>query len=112
MSITLVKKIKLDGNPCPKSANVLEHLEQLGLLEQIDAIIAADEREPSSKGFAMALQHKVKAAPFFIVNNDDGSTRVYTAYYRFLKEVFHQEVSLSQELSEIMAQHADLDFII
>jgi hypothetical protein len=112
MNITLVKKIKRDGNPCPESAKVLEHLEQLGLLEQIDAIIVADERQPSSQGFALALQHKVEAAPFFIVNNDEGSTHVYTVYYRFLKEVFNLQVPLSQEIDEIMVQYPDLDFVI
>lgn len=112
MNITLVKKIKLDGNPCLKSANVLEHLEKLGLLDRIDKIIVADEREQSTEGFALALQHKIETAPFFIVNNDDGSSRVYKAYYRFLKEVFHQDFSESKEISEIIAQHLDLiDFI-
>ncbi|QHG21100.1 hypothetical protein [Nostoc sp. ATCC 53789] len=111
MNITLVKKIKLDGNPCHRSANVLEHLEKLGLLERIDKIIAADEREQYSEGFVLALKHKVEVAPFFIINNADGSSRVYKAYYHFLKEIFHQEVSESEEISEIMSQHSDLDFI-
>ncbi|MHC5779914.1 hypothetical protein, partial [Nostoc sp.] len=101
MNITLVKKIKLDGTPCPKSANVLEHLEKLGLLDRIDKIVAADEREQFSEGFILALKHKVESAPFFIVNNDDGSSRIYKAYYRFLKEVFHQEVSASTEILEM-----------
>lgn len=111
MNITLVKKVKLDGTPCPKSANVLEHLEKLGLLDSIDKIVAADEGEQLSEGFILALQHKVEAAPFFIVNNDDGSSRIYKAYYRFLKEVFHQEVPGNKEILEIMDQNLDLDFI-
>ncbi|MBD2244378.1 hypothetical protein [Nostoc sp. FACHB-888] len=111
MNITLVKKIKLDGTPCPKSANVLEDLEKLGLLDRIDEIVAVDEREQLSKGFILALKYKVEAAPFFIVNNDDGSSHVYKAYYRFLKEVFHQEVSASKEILEMIDQNLDLDFI-
>lgn len=110
MHITLIKKIKIDGNDCPKSAKVLKELKELGLIDQINEIIAADEREPSSEGFALALKHNVEAAPFFIVS-DDGSTRVYTAYHKFLKEVFDREVSESDEISEIMAQNPDLDFI-
>jgi hypothetical protein len=111
MKITIVKKIKADGSPCRKSANVLEKLEKSGLIARIDQVVVADEREPSSEGLALALQHKVDAAPFFIVNNDDGSTRVYTAYFRFLEEVFDQKLSESEEISEIMAQNPDLDFI-
>ena len=111
MHIKIIKKITLDGNDCPKSAKVLKELKELGLIEQIDEIIAADEREPSSEGFALALKHNVEAAPFFIVADDDGSTRVYTAYHQFLKEIFNQQVSESDEISEIMAQNPDLDFI-
>ena len=110
MHIKIIKKITLDGNDCPKSAKVLKELNELGLIDRIDEVIAADEREPSSEGFALALKHNVEAAPFFIVT-DDGSTRVYTAYHKFLKEIFNQEVSESDEISEIMAQNPDLDFI-
>ena len=111
MKITIVKKIKADGSPCRKSADVLEKLEKSGLIARIDQVVVADEREPSSEGLALALKHKVDAAPFFIVNNDDGSIRVYTAYFRFLEEVFDQKLSESEEISEIMAQNPDLDFI-
>ncbi|MBE9126300.1 MULTISPECIES: hypothetical protein [unclassified Coleofasciculus] len=111
MKITMVKKIKADGNPCCKSANVLGKLEKSGLIEHIDRVVAADEREPFSDGLALALKHAVDAAPFFIVENDDGSSRVYTAYFRFLQEVFDQAVSESEELSELMALNPELDFI-
>ena len=111
MHIILIKKIKIDGDDCPKSAKVLKELKELGLIKQIDEIIAADEREPSSEGFTLASKHNVEAAPFFIVTGDDGSERVYTAYHKFLKEVFNREVSESEEISEIMAQNPDLDFI-
>lgn len=111
MKITIVKKIKADGSPCRKSANVLKKLEKSGLIDRIDQVVVADEREPSSEGLVLALKHKVNAAPFFIVQNDDGSTYVYTAYFRFLEEVFDQKLSESEEISEIMAQNPDLDFI-
>jgi hypothetical protein len=111
MHIKLVKKIKLDGNLCHKSAKVLDNLQQLGLLNHIDQIIAADERDLSTEGFALADKHKVAAAPFFIVDNDDGYTQVYTGYYRFLKEILHQEVSEEEEINEIMTQNSDLYYI-
>ena len=111
MHIQLIKKIKLDGNPCRKSAKVLNELKSLGLLEKIDEIIAADQRQPSSLGFALATQYEVESAPFFIVKNEQGDTQIYKAYHRFLKDIFQVSVSEEEELSEIMAQNPDLDFI-
>ena len=111
MHIKLVQKIKLDGNPCRKSARVLNSLKELKLIDKIDEIIAADERNQSnSQGFVLARQYQVPSAPFFIVDNE-GFTQVYTAYYRFMKDVFHISVSEEEEISEIMAQNPDLDYI-
>lgn len=111
MKITLVKKIKADGSPCRKCGNVLDKLEQSGLIKQIDQVVVADERDPSSEGMVLASKHNVEAAPFFIVENDDGSTHLYTVYSRFLKEVLDQKIAESEEISEIMDQNPDLDFI-
>ncbi|MDJ0582387.1 hypothetical protein [Crocosphaera sp.] len=111
MHIQLIKKIKLDGNNCRKSAKVLNELQELGLLDKIDEIIAADQRQPSSEGFALANQYQVESAPFFIVKNEEGLTKVYKAYHRFLKDVFNMSISEEDELSEIMAQNPDLDYI-
>jgi hypothetical protein len=111
MTIALVKKIKQNGQPCAKSARVLADLAERGLLGQIDHIITADERNPSSEGYALAAQYHVEAAPFFVVTRDDGTTQVYRAYHRFLKEIFSQEASEADEVAEIIAQNPDLDFI-
>lgn len=111
MHIKLVQKIKLDGNSCRKSARVLKSLKELNLIDKIDEIIAADERNKSnSEGFILASQHQVPSAPFFIVENK-GVTRVYTAYYRFMKDIFQISVPEEEEISEIMAQNPDLDYI-
>lgn len=111
MNIKLVQKIKLDGNSCRKSARVLNDLKELNLLEKIDEIIAADERTSNSAGFNLAKEHQVSSAPFFIVENDEGVSRVYTAYYRFMKDVFKISVSEEDEISEMMAQNPELDYI-
>ena len=111
MNITLVQKIKLDGQPCAKSARVLSELESLGLSSRIDQIVTADEGNPDSEGYVLAAKHNVESAPFFLVEDPDGSSRLYTAYQRFLKEVLHQQTSEDAEISEIMAQNPDLDFI-
>jgi len=111
MNITLVQKIKQNGQPCAKSARVLSELDKLGLRSKIDRIITADERNPHSEGYAVAAQYDVDTAPFFIVDQPGGPPRLYTAYQRFLKEVLHQQTSEEAEISEIMAQNSDLDFI-
>ena len=111
MHIKLVQKIKKDGNSCRKSAKVLKELEELNLLDKIDEIIAADERQSGSEGFDLAKKHNVSSAPFFIVENDEGVTKIYTAYYRFMKDIFNIVISESDEVSEIMAQNPELDYI-
>ena len=111
VKITLVKKIKADGNLCAKSADVFSQLQQLGLVERIDKIVFADERKPSSAGFDLAFQYQVNCAPFFIVDHEDGSTDIYTMYYRFLKEIFGHRSSEREQIDEIMAHSGDLDFI-
>lgn len=83
----------------------------LGLRSRIDKIVTADERNPNSEGYALAAQYDVDAAPFFIVDQPGAPTRLYTAYQRFLKEVLDQHTSEEAEVSEIMSQHPDLDFI-
>lgn len=109
--ITLVKKIKVDGKLCSKSARVFTQLQQLGLLEHIDQILLADERQPSSIGFDLAIKHGVKSAPFFIVDHQDGSTEIYTMYYRFLNEILGHHSSEQETVNEIMAHYQDVDFI-
>ncbi len=111
MHITMVKKVKADGNPCRKSADVISELESLGLLRSIGRVVAADERNPKSEGFELALQHSVEAAPFFIVEQEDGTEAVYTAYSRFLKDVFNHDVSETKQALEILSQNPDLDFL-
>ncbi|MEM6755429.1 MAG: hypothetical protein AAF630_20955 [Cyanobacteria bacterium P01_C01_bin.38] len=111
MNIKLVQKIKLDGNSCRKSARVLNELKELDLLDKIDEIIAADERQSNSEGFDLARKYQVSSAPFFIVENDEGVTKIYTAYYHFMKDIFKVVVSESDEISEIMAQNPELDYI-
>jgi hypothetical protein len=110
MKITIVKKIEANGNLCRKSASVSEDLKKLGLIEQIDQFVMAEESNPSSQGVILALKHNVEAAPFFIVE-EHGSTRIYTAYSLFLKEIFNQDVSEKDEIAEMMAQNPDLSFI-
>jgi hypothetical protein len=111
MHIKLIKKIKLDGNPCKKSAKVLSELENLNLLDRIDEIITADERQPSSEGFILASKFQVKSAPFFIVEDDDSSIRLYTAYFQFIRDIFNISLPEKDTILEIMAQNPEVDYI-
>ena len=87
MKITIVKKVKTDGSLCRKSGEVWEKLKEEKLLSKIDTIVFAHAGKFSSPGFSLAIKHQVTAAPFFIVEEDDGSTQVYTSDSDFLKEV-------------------------
>jgi len=84
MKITLVKKILADGSPCKKCGEVIGRLEDSGQIDRIDEILVADERDPTSAGMLMAADLNVDRAPFFVVDNDNGSQSVYTVYFKFV----------------------------
>ena len=109
MHITFVKKIKADGSPCRKCAEVQERLEKSGYLPRIDRTVIADERDPASEGMQLAQRHSVEVAPFFIVE-DGGATRIYTVYFRFVKEVLQGKTDSSEEIADIMDRQ-NLDFL-
>ena len=108
--ITLVKKIKKDGTPCRKCIDVMDRLAKQDLLDKIDRIVIADERNLESEGMLLAARHNVKQAPFFIVEDEQGS-HIYTVYFRFVKEALAQHVSKWHENLEILDQNSELDFI-
>ncbi len=111
MQITMVKKIMADGSPCRKCAEIDRRLEEAGLFSRIDYVVIADERDPNSAGMLLAKQHQVELAPFFIVEDENGFCRVYTVYFRFLKEVLDTKISAQEEVSEILDRNPNLDFI-
>lgn len=108
--ITLVKKIRADGSTCRKCAEVVQRLEREGYLENIDRVVVADERDAASEGWALAARHGVPGAPFFIVE-EHGDERVYTVYFRFVREVLKGRISDRDELREMMESAPELDFI-
>jgi len=87
MKIIFVKKIKADGNACKKCVDVEKRLRDNDQLDGIDEIVIADERDQNSPGMQLAKLHQVDVAPFFLVEQDDGTSRVYTIYFQFVKEV-------------------------
>ena len=111
MHITMVKKIKKDGSPCRKCADVVTQLEENKLLDRIDKIVIADERDPNSAGIILAKEHNVDLAPFFVVEEDGQATKIYTVYFKFVKEVLSKGLSEQQEIKEIMEQNQDIDYL-
>ena len=111
MHITMVKKIMKDGSPCRKCADVINQLEGNKLLDRIDQIVIADERDPNSAGMILAKEHNVDLAPFFVVEEDGQATKIYTVYFKFVKEVLAEGVSEQQEVKEIMEQNPDIDYL-
>jgi hypothetical protein len=111
MHITLVKKILADGSPCRKCGEVEQRLQDAGQMSRIDQVVTADERDPDSEGMQLARQYQVERAPFFIVRDDAGEEKIYTVYFRFLKEVLEQDSSEQEEIAELMDNNPDLDYL-
>ena len=111
MQITLVKKIKEDGTPCRKCAEVEQRLKDSNLMNRIDHVVIADERNPESEGMKLAQLHKAERAPFFIVQEENKPVRIYTVYFQFVKEILNADLSEQEEVREIMEQNPDLDYI-
>jgi len=111
MHITFVKKIKRDGSPCRKCADVERRLRTDNLLRHIDRTVIADEGDPSSAGMRLAGEFEVERAPFFLVRDDSGKVRVYTVYFKFLKEVLERAAPEEEEIAELADLVPDLDYV-
>lgn len=84
MHITFVKKIFADGTPCKKCREVSERMEADGLLEYMNHIAIADERDPDSEGMRLAKEYSVQRAPFFLLERD-GQVEVFDVYFKLRK---------------------------
>ena len=111
MRVSMIKKIKEDGAPCRKCAEVEQRLREAGLYNRIDQVIIADERDPDSAGMRLAAQYGVDRAPFFLVEEEGAAPRIYTVYLKFLKEVLGSESSEHDEVRDIMDKNPDMDFL-
>ena len=110
MNITMVKKVFADGSPCKKCGEIEEKMRAAGQLERIDRTVIADESNDQSEGMLLATEHVVDRAPFFIVERDGEPAKIYTVYFKFVKEVLNAKTSEEDEIAEIM-NDVDLDFL-
>ncbi len=88
MKITMVKKVYPDGSPCRKCQEAVQLLKDRGYDGKIAREVVADPREPECEGMKLVAEHGVKTAPFFIVENDDGTVKVYKSVLKIIKELF------------------------
>ncbi len=110
MKITFVKKIKIDGSPCRKCAEVQSRLEKEGYFDKIDRTVIADERDMNSEGMQLAKQYAVNQAPFFIVEKEGKEPIVYTVYFKFINEILNGQTSEEDTAKDILDAN-DLDFL-
>ena len=90
MKITMVKKIMQDSSPCKKCAEVQKRLEDSGYIGRIDQFVSAKEDDPGSAGALLADLYQVDKAPFFIVEAEGQAPKIYTIYFKLVKEVFEK----------------------
>jgi len=109
--ITFVKKIKADGEPCRKCLEVEQRLNDEGLMDRINRVVIADERDPGSEGMQIARQYQIDRAPFFIVETGTDQPQIYTVYLQFVKDVLNKKTDEAAEAREILENSNDLDFI-
>lgn len=112
--ITLVKKIKTDGELCAKCKDVEKRLQDDDLYQYIDRTVIAYENDPQSEGMLLAEQHQVDRAPFFIVTDEQGNEEIYTVFFKLLKDVLkpqQQNRSEQQQLWDLQELTPQLDFL-
>ncbi len=110
MSITFVKKLLVNGQPCAKCADVERRLVAAGQMARIDRVVIADEADPDSEGMRLAARHGVEVAPFFLVENG-AKTTVYTVYLKFSKEILGGKVKAVEEAQQVLRANPGLDLI-
>lgn len=98
--ITFVKKILANGELCKKCQEVSERLSSEGLIDVIDHIAIADERDADSEGVRLANKYSVERAPFFLVEDEDENVTVFDIYFKFKKHMASQGVG-SQTISSL-----------
>ena len=96
--VTFVKKILANGDLCQKCFEVSERLDKDGTLDLINYIAIAEENNPDSEGVQLATRYNVERAPFFVVEEDDGSVQVFDIYFKF-KRYMEKQGYVNQPLA-------------
>jgi phosphoadenosine phosphosulfate reductase len=87
MRITMVKKRLASGEFCAKCLEAERLLQERNVYGRLDEIVIADERDPRSPGMMLAARHQIDLAPFFVVDEEDGSPpTVFTSTLRLIRQ--------------------------
>jgi phosphoadenosine phosphosulfate reductase len=86
----MVKKRLENGESCPKCMQTEEMLRRRGLWERIDEVVWSVEGDPDSLGMMLAKRHGVEAAPFFVVQDEDGVETVFASALALIRQHFPQ----------------------
>jgi phosphoadenosine phosphosulfate reductase len=85
--ITMVKKLLLDGEPCPKCAQAEEMLKARGVWAQIDEVVWAKEGDAESSGARLAQKYGVDLAPFFVIERPGQPDEVVQSTLKLIKDL-------------------------
>ena len=91
MKITMVQKRMPDGSMCPKCREVRQLLEDRCLLDRIHRFVEASPKDPEGEGMQLVRKHRMKRAPFFIVEHGDGAVTVYDSVLRMHRDLFSDQ---------------------
>jgi len=88
MKITMVVKIFPEGKTCRKCTEVKDYLRNMDLMDKIDHIVEALVEDQDSEGMKLTKKYDVERAPFFVVEEDDGSIEIYTSVLMLERDYF------------------------
>ncbi len=87
MRVTMVKKRLANGDACAKCVQAEQMLRGRGLWDRIDHVVWALEDDPSSVGMRLAATHDIDRAPFWLVEEEDGSTTIIASALKAAKRL-------------------------
>lgn len=96
----MVKKILQGGEPCNKCSQAEEILKKRGYWDRIDSVVYIKDDEDNSRGVELARKHKIKVAPFFVVDEKGEEPRVYTRVFEFINRELSGVNNLSPQSLE------------
>lgn len=84
----MVEKILPDGSLCPKCKDVTALLKKRDFWGKIDRVIDVSPSDKEGEGMKLIKKHKIKNAPFFIVEQADGTEVIYKSALQMLNALF------------------------
>lgn len=91
--VTMVKKMMTTGEYCQKCQDVQERLKKSGYITKIDHFVDYIEDDGGSEGALLADFYQIDKTPFFIVEEEGKEARIFTIYFKLVKEVFEKQAA-------------------